>query len=290
MGFFSGMKHYLGLLLLTVFASFGGSQTALAGTQTNPKISVQLWSVKDDVAKDFAGSLKQLAAMGFKGVEFAGDFGPYASNPQGLKDFLEGLGLEASGAHLGFDKFKPENFHATVAFYKTLNCKNLIIPWDDRAGSKEGILKIAAELSALSLRLQAYGIQIGYHNHDREMGDIDGQTYWDMLALATPREVILQQDVGWTTYAGKDPTAYVKKYPGRTITTHYKAKFLKGTSGVTLIGQDSINWKELIRANSSVGGTQWLVVEQEEYPKGLSAMQSVAASMKGLQKIMGKKR
>lgn len=286
MGLFPKMKRHFGSLLLTIIMGLSVSQLSLAEPKTHPKISVQLWSVKDDLAKDFSGTLRQLAAMGFKGVEFAGDFGSYANNPQGLKNFLDGLGLEVSGAHVGFDKFKPENFYATLAFYKTLQCKNLIVPWDDRGGSKEGVQQISAELSALSPRLQAYGMRIGYHNHDREMGDVDQTTYWDMLAQATPPEVILQQDVGWTTFAGKDPVAYVRKYPGRTITTHYKAKFLKGVSGVTLIGQDSINWKELILANRSVGGTQWLVLEQEEYPDGLSAMQSVAASMKGLQRLM----
>ena len=74
------------------------------------------------------------------------------------------------------------------------------------------------------------------------------QTNWDLLAKNTPQDFILQQDVGWTTYAGKDPIDFVNKYPGRTVTTHYKAKFVKGTSGTSIIGQDKTDWAGLTKA------------------------------------------
>ena len=109
----------------------------------------------------------------------------------------------------------------------------------------------------------------------------------DYLAKNTSKDVILQQDVGWTTYAGKDPIDYVKRYPGRTLTTHYKVKLPKGTTGkLPIIGQDTIDWLALTKANIAVGGTQWLVVEQEEYPNGLTPLQAVAKSKNGLDKII----
>jgi sugar phosphate isomerase/epimerase len=254
--------------------------------KVKPQISLQLWSVKDDLSKDFEGTLRQVSAMGFSGVEFAGDFGPYTNNPQGLKDLLDRLHLVAAGAHLGFDKFTDKNFYATVAFYKTIGCNNLIVPWDDRVITKEGALQIARDLSELSIRLKPYGLRTGYHNHHEEMAGLEGQTIWDLLAINTPFDVILQQDVGWTTYAGKDPIAYVHKYPGRTQLTHYKAKLPKGMQGTPLIGKDVIKWSELYRANRDVGGTTWLTVEQEEYPNGLTPMQSVLASLQGLKSVI----
>lgn len=254
---------------------------------TNPELSVQLWSVKDDVSKDFEGTLKQLASMGFQGVEFAGNFGNYANDAAGLKAFLKKTGLKASGAHLRFDKLSAENFAKTVAFYKAIDCHYLIISMDERAFTHEGAKTVAQELSALEKKLKPFGMHMGYHNHKQEMLDQDGSSTWDTIAKNTPKSVVLEQDVAWTKAAGKDPVAIIKQYPGRIITTHYKAAAPEeGNKENPIIGLDSTDWKSLITANRTVGGTQWFVIEQEVYPEGMSPMQSVAASLKGLQQIL----
>jgi sugar phosphate isomerase/epimerase len=282
------MKIKLWITLLSSLCLLCTPTTTVATEPSlkKPQISLQLWSIKDDISKDFEGSLHQVAAMGFHGVEFAGNFGPYANNPHALKKLLDELGLKAAGAHIGFDKVNEKNFYATVAFYQTLGCKNLIIPWDDRIITKAGALQVAVELRNLSGRLQSYGMRTGYHNHHEEMMEVEGKTIWEWIADATPNEVILQQDVGWTTYAGKDPIFYVKKYPGRTVLTHYKAKLPKDTSGTPIIGKDVIHWPQLYQANLDHGGTEWLTVEQEEYPNGMSPMESVKASFQGLRAVI----
>ena len=113
------------------------------------------------------------------------------------------------------------------------------------------------------------------------------KTPWDVIGKGTSHGVILQQDVGWTEVAGKNPVDFVKAYPGRTITTHYKAAAPEeGNKENPILGQDTTDWKALIEANKTVGGTLWLVVEQEVYPEGMTPMQSVEASLKGLQKII----
>lgn len=280
------INTWIGLFLSLYL--FCAVDTAVA-TETpikKPQLSLQLWSIKDDISKDFEGSLRQVAAMGFRGVEFAGNFGPFANNPQALKNLLDELGLKAAGAHISFDKVNDKNFYATVAFYQTLGCKNLIIPWDDRISSKAGALQIASELNSLSARLQAFGMRTGYHNHHEEMVEVEGKTIWEWIADATTNDVILQQDVGWTTYAGKDPIYFVKKYPSRTVLTHYKAKLPKGSNGTPIIGKDLIHWPELYVANRDHGATEWLTVEQEEYPNGMSPMESVKASLQGLRAVI----
>jgi sugar phosphate isomerase/epimerase len=125
----------------------------------------------------------------------------------------------------------------------------------------------------------------GYHNHKPEMLDIDKTTPWDVIAKNTPASVVLQQDVGWTEVAGKNPVDIIKDYPGRTIVTHYKAAAPdEGNKEDPIIGKDTTDWKSLIVANRTIGGTLWLVVEQEVYPEGMTPMQSVEASLKGLKK------
>ena len=248
-----------------------------------PQLSVQLWSVKNEVKADFKGTLQALANMGFKGVEFAGEFGEFSENPTGLKSLLDELGLQVSGAHVHFDKLSDDNLAKTVAFYQAIGCTSLIVPFDERAFSPVGVHQVVNELNTLSEELAKVGMQIGYHNHAQEFNGFEQSTYWDFIAQNTHQNVILQLDVGWVTFAGMDPVEYVRRYPGRTLTTHYKVRLPEGTKGkLPIIGQDTIDWPALIQANIEVGGTRWLVVEQEEYPNGLTPMQAVEMSKKGL--------
>jgi sugar phosphate isomerase/epimerase len=274
-------------LTMAAITSVSVSAFAADVAPTSPQLSVQLWSIKDEVAADFEGTFKKLKAMGFQGVEFAGNFGPYANDPKGLKAFLDKTGLKASGAHVHFDKLSDENIDATIAFYKAIDCKYLIIPMDQRAFTPEGAKAVAADLEAVQKKLTPHGMHTGYHNHKPEMLGDKGKTPWDVIGTGTSPSVILQQDVGWTEVAGKDPIDFIKAYPGRTITTHYKAAAPdEGNKENPILGQDTTDWKALITANKTVGGTLWFVVEQEVYPEGLTPIQSVEASLKGLQKII----
>jgi len=272
-----------------LFALLGAaaSQAAAAGANANQRIGLQLWSVKDEIKQDFEGTLTKIGQLGFQGVEFAGEFGPYKDNPAGLKAFMDKHKLQCAGAHMHFDALTPERFDATTAFYKTLGCSSLVISMDKRGASTAESAQMSKELSALQAKLAPKGMRIGYHNHAQEMTGAVGSTPWDVIAQNTPKGSIMQQDVGWTTFAGKDPVAYVNKYPGRTVTTHYKAKFAEGTAaGTPIIGQDKTDWAGLTRAVRKVGATEWIIIEQEEYPNGMGQLETVAASLKGLQAVL----
>lgn len=271
-------------LLIGLFAA------GLPVAQAAPLYGVQLWSVKDEVKQDFEGTLTKLSALGFKGVEFAGEFGRYAGDAAGLRAFMDKAGLACASAHVDFEALKPSNFSKTTMFYKAAGCPNLIIAMDRRAATLEGAAAVAKELSALSHALAPLGMKIGYHNHAEEMTGTDGKTPWDVIAAGTPAAVILQQDVGWTTFAGKDPVELVKRYPGRSVSLHFKAKFARGTQGTNIIGQDKTDWASVAHAAKSVGGAEWFIVEQEDYPNGMGQLESVAASMRGLQAALARSR
>lgn len=261
---------------------------ASARNASSARIAVQLWSVKDEVRKDFDGTLARLAALGFQGVEFAGEFGRYAGDGASLKTFLDNTGLHCAGAHVDFAALSPARLDATTRFYKSAGCTTLIIAMDARAATVDGASAVARELTEVSIRLAPLGMRVGYHNHGEEMTGTDGKTPWDAIAVGTPHAVVLQLDIGWTTYAGKDPAALVRRYPGRTLSAHFKAKFAKGESGTSIIGQDKTDWLSVLGAVRSAGGTEWIVLEQEEYPDGMGQLESVAASMQGLQAVLKK--
>lgn len=261
-------------ILLALLLSSSLAQAA----EPAPRIGVQLWSVKDDLKQDFEGTLGRLAAMGFEGVEFAGEFGRYADDPAGLRAFLDKHKLACAGAHLDFAALSDARFARTTAFYRDAGCRNLVIAWDKRGATLDGAAAIARELAALSAKLQPLGMRIGYHNHAQEMTGPDGRTPWDAIAAGTPQQSILQQDIGWTVFAGKDPVALVRRYPGRTVSSHFKSK--------TIIGQDKTDWPAVYAAARGQGGAEWIVLEQEEYPDGMRPLEAVAASMRGLQGVI----
>jgi len=273
-------------LLLAAFSAGAASMQAQAAP-TDPRVGLQLWSVKDEIKQDFEGTMTKIGQLGFQGVEFAGEFGPYKDNPTGLKAFMDKHHLQCAGAHMHFDQLEGAQFEKTTAFYQTLGCSNLVISMDKRGASTEQSAQMSKELTELSTKLAAKSMRIGYHNHAQEMTGPVGKTPWDVIAHGTPQAAIMQQDVGWTTYAGKDPVAYTKTYPGRTRTTHFKAKLVQGTTdGTPIIGQDKTDWVALTRAVRQVGGTDWIIIEQEEYPNGMGQLETVAASMKGLQAVL----
>jgi len=265
------------------------SPSTVISKQDLPKMSVQLWSVNKTLAKDFKGTLTAIADMGFDGVEFAGDFGPYADDPQELKNFLAELGLVVSGAHVGMAHFSDESFQKTVDFYKAIGAPMLIIPIAKEAFDSEKINDWIEKLNVLQVKIAENGMRFGFHNHDEEFLPYGDSTFWDQLASNTNDDFILQMDVGWVTFAGKDPVEFINKYPGRTITSHYKAKFPYDNmpeGKLPYIGQDITNWPNVIVSQSTIGGTQWMVIEQEEYPNGATQLEAVEISKQGLDKII----
>jgi sugar phosphate isomerase/epimerase len=250
-------------------------------------IALQLYSVRGDCAKDFDGTLAKVAEMGFEGVEFAG-YHSYAKNPDGLRKKLDQLKLKAAGTHIGAGSFAPDKLQETVAFHKTIGCRFLIVPGDKRFTDPDGSKEYAKAMTDAAAALKAHGLSCGHHNHTGEFKAADGgKTYWDLFAERTSKDVILQQDMGWTTMAGLVPAELVRRYPGRTKTCHIKPKVPKGVQGKNfIIGQDATDWKSAIRACQEVGGTEWLTVEQEDYPDGLSPLDATKKSLDGLKKIL----
>jgi len=253
-----------------------------------PGISIQLWSIKDALKEDFNGTLKSLADIGFDGVEFAGHFGSYQDNPKQLNKLLDSLGLSVSGAHVSLDALNESRVKQTLHFYKQLGTTDIIIGWEPKAWHKDGVNEVIQILNKASNEAKKMGMRVGMHSHKRILEKYQESTFWDFIAQSTSKDVILQLDVGWTTYVGEDPIKYINRYPCRTKTTHYKANAIldKQTNKLPLINKDGTDWLNLLKANISVGCTEWLVVEQEEYPNNMSPLQAVSASYQGLSDVI----
>jgi sugar phosphate isomerase/epimerase len=252
---------------------------------TTPGISLQLYSVRGDCGKDFDAALQQVAEMGFDAVEFAG-YHKYANDPTGLRKRLDDLGLKVCGTHVGTGTLVGDALAKSIEFHKAIGCKYLIVPGDRRFWDPDGSKELAEIFNTAAEQLKKVDMYTGYHNHTHEFETDGGKTYWELFAERTCQDVVLQQDVGWTTAAGQDAAALIRKYPGRSKIIHCKPTLVQGDDGRPIIGEDSVKWAEIIVASQQVGGTEWLTIEQERYLPNTTPMECVKLSLAGLRKTL----
>ena len=259
-------------------------RVAFAAKPKRIPIGIQLYSVRGDAKKDFDAAMERVAKMGYEGFEFAGYF-RYGGKARELKRRLDDLGVKAAGTHIGTGSLRGDNLKRTIEFHKQIGCKFLIVPGDGAFTDPERSKQLAETFNKAAEILKPHGMHCGYHNHTKEFKKYQGKTYWEWFAERTSKDVVLQQDVGWTTHARQDPVLYIKKYPGRTKTTHFKPTALGGGKK-PIIGQDSVDWENIILACYYYGGTEWFIVEQERYLPGKSPMECSEMSLAGLKSIL----
>ena len=280
------MRKAISTLLLImvcfVFTSCNNTEEKESEKMARIPVALQLYSVRDECAKDFPGTLKKVADMGYEGVEFAGF---YDYSAEDLRKILDKLGLKVAGSHTPYEQLLGDKFEQTVAFNKTLGNKFLIVPWlpDEYLGSLEGCKKAAALLNEISDKLAAHGMVTGYHNHFVEFTAANGQVPWEVIFDNTKPAVIMQADTGNALKGGCDITKYIKKYAGRSRTVHIKEYTPKNPAAI--IGEGDVNWKSIFKACETVGGTEWYIVEQEQ-PE-VSSLITVKECLDALKK-MGK--
>lgn len=261
-------------LLLSLIASNGSDRYHISGQVKERRllkmrkipVALQLYSVREDCAKDLWGTLKAVAEMGYEGVEFAGYHGRSA---QELRKMLDDLGLKVAGTHTGLDTLLGDELKRTIEFNQILGNRFLIIPWvgEEWRRTKDDWLRFADLLNELEEKVKPEGMSVGYHNHHFEFQQrFDGETLWDILFKATKPEVVMQLDTGNAMHGGvsaDEILEILKRYPGRAKTVHLKE--FSSTNPKALLGEGEVKWKEVLTLCDTVGGTEWFIIEQESY-------------------------
>ncbi len=178
---------------------------------------LQLYSVRDSAEKDFRETLRRVAEMGYRYVEFAGFFNHPASD---VKAWLEEYGLKASGSHIQLPALTPETIEETIAYHKAIGCTNIIIPtakWDTEEEMNDNL----EQMIRVQKRLAEEGLELGYHNHSREFYCTPyGKFIEDELIANT--DLFLEFDTFWLFNAGIDPIAYCEANKDRIGVIHIK--------------------------------------------------------------------
>lgn len=240
-------------------------------------IGLELYSVRMELPKDFTGVIEAIGKMGYDGVEFAG-YHLWDKKPAELRKLLDDNGLKCCGTHTPLVTLEGDNLKKTADLHHTLGNKFLICP---SLGAKDaaGWKFLAGKFNDIAARAKELGMLVGYHSHAGDYKKFDGKTSWEIFFDNTDADVVHQLDTGNTLDGGADPLTLIKKYPGRTKTTHIKEH--GGAAGAP-VGEGTIDWKPLLEAFETVGGTEWYIIEHET---GKVPLESVKASLDNFRKI-----
>ena len=217
-------------------------------------IALQLYTVREAAALDFPGVLKQVAEMGYKGVEFAGLQG---MAPAEVRKIIDDLGLEVSSSHMGVPN--KENAQQLIDECKTLGVPRLVTGPGGPIDTMDGVLAAVDRLTAGAEALEGSGIEFGLHNHWAEFQEVDGQLPEDILLEKVPG-LFAQLDVYWIAVGGPDPAETVARLKDRAPLLHIKDGPLDPPQPMTAIGQGVLDMPSIIAA-ADPNVLDWLIVE-----------------------------
>jgi sugar phosphate isomerase/epimerase len=280
-----------------VLASLPGR--AFAATHQISKVGVQLYTVRDDMKKDFAGTIAKVAQIGYKEVEFAGYFD---HSPAEIRSLLDKNGLTAPSCHLDLETIEKQ-LPQTVEAAHTIGHTFIICPWIDEKVRKspDGWKQVAASFNKAGEAVKKAGIQFGYHNHTFEFvpnNNLGGKMPYDFLLENTdPNLVKMEMDLCWISVTGNDPVSYFERFPGRFPLVHVKdvkelPKVAPDKSGeftnsnfekdvMTSAGSGVIDWKRIFGHADKAGIQHYFV----EHDAPADPFASIAASYKYLSTV-----
>ena len=268
-------------------------------------VALQLYTVRDNVAEDFPGTLLKVKEMGFDGVEFAGLFG---HTPEQVKEWCNTAGLTPISAHVPFDEMVAD-IDKVIADYKAIGCEYIVVPYVSSECHPDGenFLDMVKNIRIWGEKANAAGLTLLYHNHDFEFKKLEnGQCGLDYMYENVPAEYLQTElDQCWVKYAGYDPVEYLQKYSGRSPVVHLKDFYKSGEQEgdpYALIGLNEDEKKEntafefrpvgygiqdipaIIEA-AKAAGSKWLVVEQDQPSMGKTPLECAETSMEYLKSL-----
>jgi len=232
-------------------------------------IGLELYSVRDELAKDLMGTVRAVAKMGYEVVEF---FSPYYQwTPEYAKEvrtLLDELKIRCLSTHNGANAFTLEGIKKAIELNQILGSKTIVMASAGRVTGLDGWKGVAETLSKATEQLKPLGMRAGFHNHKSEFVPIEGKHPMEVLAAGTPKEVTLQLDVGTCVEAGVDPIGWINANPGRIRSLHLK-DWTAGTGTApdkgfaVLFGEGDAPWARIFEAAERRGGVEYYLLEQE---------------------------
>jgi sugar phosphate isomerase/epimerase len=269
-------RQFLGTSALGIGTAVVASQLPFdLGAEINAKpvkmpLGFQVWTLRDKLAKDFAGTLKMMAQLGYQSVEMCSPpgyaalgFGPLVDmKAKEMRQIINDSGLAFESTHYGMGELR-NNLDERIEFARESGQKQMILssfglPAKATMGDW---LKAADELNAVGVKTKKAGIQTGFHNHHMEFGKIDGALIYDELLKAFDPEYVKMQFQVAVISIGYKASDYFTKYPGRFISAHL-ADWSPAENKNVVLGKGIVDWKEFF-ASVKKGGVKNIFVEMD---------------------------
>lgn len=265
-------------------------------------VAVQIYSVRDDAARDLRATLGAIKQMGYDGVEFAGLYG-YA--PAEIKQMCEEIGLVPISAHVPYVDMVADA-RGVLAQYAEIGCRYVAVPYlmPEHRPDSDQFPQVVENIGKIAKVAKELGIQLLYHNHDFEFIKLNGKYALEVLYDTVPADLLgTELDTCWVNVGGEDPAAYIRKFKGRAPVVHLKDFFGERSEDMyeligiektapkrpsnfefRPVGQGLQNFPEILAA-SEEAGSEWLVVEQDSPSMGLTPMQCIEKSREYLRTL-----
>jgi sugar phosphate isomerase/epimerase len=227
-------------------------------------VGLELYSVRDDMAKDLPATVTAVAKMGYQVVEF---FAPYydwtEEYAKQVRKLLDDLGIRCNSTHNGTKSFSADGMQKAIGLNQILGAKYIVMASAGNPKTLDDWKRVADTLTAASEKFHAAGLRAGYHNHQTEFQLLESKRPIEVIAANTPKDFMLQLDVGTCVEVGSDPVAWINANPGRINSLHLKEWAPGGRAYTVLFGEGVCPWPQILAAAESGGGVEYYLIEQE---------------------------
>ena len=244
-------------------------------------IGIQMFTLRDETAVDFAGTLKAVAEIGYCGVELAGAGGLTAKE---LRTLADDLGLVVTAAHEGIERLETD-LNGVVDFHKEVGSRFVVVPWmpEERRTDAEGWAASGRLMSEIGAKLQSQNLQLCYHNHSFEFQLFGADYGFDLLySNSDPNALQAELDTYWVEHGGENPIEYIQKYEGRVPLVHLKDMAKTEDRTFAEVGEGILDIQGIFAA-AEKAGSQWMIVEQDTCQR--PPLESVKISLDNLKKM-----
>ncbi|SDM90064.1 sugar phosphate isomerase/epimerase [Bacillus sp. OK048] len=225
-------------------------------------VVVQLYTLREYCERDFIGTLRKVAELGYHGVELAGLYG---HSPQEIRNVLEEFGLKAASSHVPLVEMK-RNLSKVIEDHQILGCEYIVCPYILEADrTEEGYQSLISFLKSTGPVVTEAGLSLAYHNHDFELRTLatSGKSVLETIYSAIGAESLQAElDIYWLQRAGENPVEWIEKYRGRTPIVHLKDMTTDEERAFAELGTGGVDIEAVLNKGEEAG-VKWWVVEQD---------------------------
>jgi sugar phosphate isomerase/epimerase len=273
------------------------------------RIGLQLYTVRDQMEKDFTATLERVAQIGYREVEFAGYFN---HTPEQVRQLLDRLGLRSPSVHVGLADLRRD-LPGAIRSAKVVGQGYITVPALDEAfsGGKLDLAfwqRTAAELNRIGAAVRAEGLKLAYHNHNFEFDRLEnGRTGWDVLLEQTdPANLVFELDLLWASFAGADPVQLFQRSPGRYPLWHVKdirglqaaraavpanpttmQAIETAAARLTAVGTGDMDFMRIFAQARTAGMQHFFVENDSAAANGASSLADIETSFRNLARMLG---